>query len=541
MTKKKEELSKEEMKIVKKFGALVKKLGRYPTNAELDLAGVTRNTYRHYFGTMENLRETTKEELPELFVDLFSSEDFTPARFKNTKEALKDVEEFIITTAVAGCKAHLDALSAVDTWMKHTGGLLLVQPIKDAGSSAEFDFYYGALANYDFVWKDVNLNNKVKISSILLSAKQLNPHTGLERISQNSGLTVIASPKRRLTPLANMEGQPGYLASGGAITKPEYAKENYMSCRTAAFGYAEHKLGGIYVKLLGKNRYEFTPITFDNKDGHFTVGLTRFNADGTVEEARPSLITFGDLHVEELSPFRWHTFLSVIENEQPKEVDLHDVYCGISCSPFNKRKPELQYLENRAYNTSTIEEDLERVSSMLEYASEKVEKVNIIDSNHHKFLEYWITSGAYRVGNPANIRFAHRLADAWLASPETPILETALRVAGFAIPENVVFHNSIRSLKFMGIERSQHGHVSSNGRPKQLSKLMEEIGSSIIGHTHVSQIVGEAWNVGTFSGVGDRRPGYALNGPNKQSNSYVRTYDDGQRELVHVFEPEDAV
>lgn len=536
MAKKKEALSKEAMKLVKKYGALVKKLGRYPTDAELSQVDVTRNSYRHYFGSMELFREAAKEEMPELFADLFSSEEFTSARFSNTKEALKDVEEFIITTAVAGCKAHTAALDAIDTWMQFTGGLLLVQPVKDPGSKAEFDFFDGPLAAYDFIWKDINLNAKVRVSSILLSAKQLNPHTGLERISQNTGLTIIASPKRRLTPLANMEGQPGYLASGGAITLPEYAKENYMSCRTAAFGYAEHKLGGIYVKVLGKNKYEFTPITFDSKDGHFNINGHQYCADGSVYEVAPTLITFGDLHVEELSDFRRQEFYRILQEEKPVMIDLHDIYCGISCSPFNKRKPELQFLEGRAHSTKTVEEDLRDVGRLLQSASQLVDHINVIDSNHHKFLEFWITSGAYRLGNPADIQFAHRLADAWLSNPETPILAIALRVAGVAIPSNVIFHKSTKPLKFMGIERSQHGHASSNGRPKQLSKLMEEIGSSIIGHTHISQIVGEAWNVGTFSGIADHRPAYALSGPNKWSNSYIRVYEDGQRELVHVFE-----
>jgi hypothetical protein len=398
------------------------------------------------------------------------------------------------------------------------------------------DFFDYALTGYDFLWKKAQLNNKVQVNDIVLSAKQLNPHTGLERISDNTGLTIIASPKKRLTPLANMEGQPGYLISAGAITNANYETKKYMSLRTAELGFAEHKLGGVYVKVLGKNKFEFTPITFDKYDGHFNIGLRRYNSDGSVTDVNPHIITFGDLHVEELTDSMRSEFIRIIKEERPEEIDLHDVFSGISCSPFNKRRPELQYLESREYKCTTVKEDLIRVGNLLIQAAKLGPVVNIIDSNHHKFLEYWITSGAYRVGNPENISFAHCLAAEWLATPKVPILQTALECAGVLLPDSVKFHISTKSLKFKGIERSQHGHVSSSGKGKVLAKTLEELGPCNIGHTHVTQIIGEAWNVGTFSGIGDKRPAFARQGANKQSNSYIRTYPCGQRELVHIIE-----
>lgn len=534
-------LSPQAKKALTKYVSLVEKLGRYPSIVEMGKAGLTRDTYRHHFLNTEGLREAAKKFRPDVFESLFSSDSFTAARLKDTKRSLRDVEEFIITTVAAGCTVNEAALAAVDTWMQDSGGKLICQPIKDpastTGGSLTADFFDPALEAYDFDWSGMSLNNKVHISSILMSAKQLNPHTGLERISDNSGLTIVASPKRRLTPLANMEGQPGYLISAGAITEANYFTERYMSQRTAAFGYAEHKLGGVYVKLLGKNRFEFTPIEFDEKDGHFCVGLQQYEADGTIYEIKPQIITFGDLHIEELSKWRLAEFYRILSDETPDEIDLHDVYCGISCSPFNKRKPELQYLESREYKTQTVQQDLKWVGEVLNTAASMTGKVNIVDSNHHKFLEYWITSGAYRVGNPADIKFAHELAHRWLDAPEVPILQTALMVAGVKLKTNVTFWNSTKSIKFKGVERSQHGHCQSGGRPKGDAKYGEELGPCNIGHTHRTWIVGDAYGVGTFSGIADHRPAYAKNGPNKWSNSYIRTYPCGQREIVHVFEP----
>lgn len=499
--------------------------------------------YRHHFLNLEGIQAAAKKEFPQVFSSLFSSEDFTPARFKGTREALRDVDEFIITTVVAGCEVFEEALGAIDVWSKDTGGMLLCQPIKDpaqenTGGKGNFaqDFFDPMLADYDFVWKTLKINNKVTISDILQSAKQLNPHTGLERISDNTGLTVIASPKTRLTPLANMEGQPGYLCSAGAITLPNYESDKYMSQRTAKFGYAEHMLGGVYVKLLGKNRYEFTPIEFNKKNGSFVIDGKQYSAASKPSDVKPQVITFGDLHIEELSDFMRTEFLRILDEEKPAEIDLHDIFSGISCNPFNKRKPELQYLEARAYRSTTVEADLQRVGALLNCAASKVDVVNVIDSNHHKFLEYWIASGAYRAGNSEDILFAHKLAESWLRNPEIPILKTALLCAEIVLRPNVKFHLGYKSLKFAGIERSQHGHASSRGKAGNIAKMLEELGPCNYGHTHITQIVGRAWNVGTFSGIGDRRPAYAKQGANKQSNSYIRLYANGQRELVHIFE-----
>ena len=540
--KQKAQVEKKRQKVIEKYIALVEKLNRFPTQPELLATGVDYSSFCRWFRNMATLNKEAKEAFPNAFSGLFSSEDFTFARFKNTKEALKDVDSFIVTTVVAGCEAHEPALAAIKSWEKDTGGMLLCQPIKDPAqtlssgkSNMNLDFFDPILGSYDFIWKKLKLNNSVTLSDISVSAKQLNPHTGLERISNNAGLTIVASPKRRLTPLANMSGQPGYLISAGAITLPNYETDKYMSLRTAEFGYAEHKLGGVYVKLLGKNRYEFTPITFDKTDGHFSIGLKTYSDSGVVETL-PQILSFGDLHVEELTEWRTNAFFEILETAPSTEIDLHDVFSGISCNPFNKKKPELQYLEGRASRSTTVEEDLKRVGTFLNDAAQ-FSKVNVIDSNHHKFLEYWITSGAYRVGDPANIKFAHKLAEAWLSNPRTPILLTALRCAGVDLNSKVIFHGSIKSLKFKGIERSQHGHLSSTGKPRVLGKLMEELGPCNVAHTHVVQIIGEAWNPGTFSGVGERRPEYACKGPNKQGNAYIRVYPDGQRELVHIFEP----
>ncbi len=546
MTQKQESTSKLTAagnKLVEKYVKLLEKLGRYPARAELEDAGITRDAWRHHFQNLDGIQRAARKAFPKAFAKLFSDEDFTPARFKDTRAALRDVDEFIICTAVSGQRLHEAAYKALKTWMKYTDGLALFVPQKDTavkgvsgGNSIRY-FFDPRLKGAEVIWREMKLNNKVTISDFKTSAKQINPHTGAEIIADKTGLTLITSPQVRLTPLANMEGFPGYLVSAGAITVADYATDKYMSLRTGKIAAAKHHLGGLYVKLLGKNRYEFTPIEFDVNDGHFTIAGIQYCADGKAFEVSPAVIDFGDIHAQELSHWMRAEFYRILETEKPKRIGLHDVFSGITINPFNGRKIEYQFLENKEYGATTLRAELLNTGKLICDAAAKVETVDIIDSNHHKFLEFWIAGGTYRLGNPENIEMAHCIAAAWLRDPHTPILKTALLVAGVKLPENVLFHKSYKPLKFKGIER-QHGHASSDGKKGiSLAKLEQELGASNTMHRHTCQIVGRAWCGGTFSGVGDKRPLYARAGANKQANAYIRIYEDGQRELVHVFEP----
>jgi hypothetical protein len=528
--------------ILKKFARLTEALSRYPTRAEMLGAGISRDEVRRHFGNQVGMLKAAKEEFPESFESMFSSEEFTKQRMRETKADLRQSKEFIITTAVAGCSVHAGALAALKAWKKKTGGEIVMQPIADPARPRESSghmFFDTALADEHFLWEDVKLNNKVVIHSILQSAKQLNPHTGLSRIVDNTALTVVASPKRRLTPLANMEGQPGYLISGGAITLPDYLTDMYMSERTARFGEEEHKLGGVYVKIIGQNRYEFTNITFDKDTGDFAHNGKLYKADGKIEVAKVNYLSFGDLHIEEMHAETFNAIRRIIAEEKPEEIDIQDIFSGVSCSPFNSGKPEVQYLEAEELNTTTVKEDLDFMVAKLNVlfsgtGASTVKTVNIVDSNHHKFLEYWITSGKYRRGDHRNILFAHKLAVAWLENPKLPILQSAVNLLSTKLGK-CEFFTGIDSLAYAGVERLQHGHTDSVGRRNPpLDRLQEELGPCNVGHAHTSAIVGEAYRVGTMSGIAENRPAYARQGANKWSQSYIRGYENGQRQLVHI-------
>ena len=138
----------------------------------------------------------------------------------------------------------------------------------------------GELINENIVIENTDLNSNIALYSIRLSAKQINPITGLGRIGQRNKSFIFASPKQSLeyVPVGNNR-LPHALMSTGAITLPHYDTERYMSKRTAFIAENDHVLGAIIVELDDNDRYHFRQIEF-NKDGSFTDLGTRYYKDG---------------------------------------------------------------------------------------------------------------------------------------------------------------------------------------------------------------------------------------------------------------------
>ena len=90
---------------------LVVRLSRYPTFAEtLRELGMAKSTFSSICKNLGYLTSVAKETYPEYFEELFSSEFFTPQRFKDQKEIIKKYKRFAITTAVSGCRVENKAL-----------------------------------------------------------------------------------------------------------------------------------------------------------------------------------------------------------------------------------------------------------------------------------------------------------------------------------------------------------------------------------------------------------------------------------------------
>ena len=105
-----------------------------------------------------------------------------------------------------GCPVHQGFLDSIRTYCDKKDAMLLVLPAADPASAGDWNLDK-ELGIQSIVFGDIKLNSNLFICSIKLSAKQIDPTTGLSRIGQRNGSFIYASPKQRLKfmPVSNIK------------------------------------------------------------------------------------------------------------------------------------------------------------------------------------------------------------------------------------------------------------------------------------------------------------------------------------------------
>jgi hypothetical protein len=180
-----------------------------------------------YFGSLKLLHEDSLATYN--FQDsLLNETHLTTKAWDKLKKTVKNHKKFVITTVVSGKEVDIDCLNSIKTYLDKNNAALLLLPCQDT-SSRDVNYAWQfdpELREFDIVWKDMYLNSNFYLNSILVSAKQIQPLTGLDRLAQAKGSMALASPKQYLEYVANSNEQmPRALMTTGAITLPDYETE----------------------------------------------------------------------------------------------------------------------------------------------------------------------------------------------------------------------------------------------------------------------------------------------------------------------------
>jgi len=525
--------------------SLLEELSRYPTINEMrEYKGISREAIRRYFGGIGGLCTAIEKEHSDIFEDLFTTQEFTKENLKLAKDSIKGQEDFLITTAVSGCRVHRKAYDAVVNWENDVGGLTLYQPIADPArpQQGQHMFFDPQLKDEHFIFNDIDINNKIHISSLLTSAKQLNPHTGLRSICDREGITFVAAPKQVLTPLANMSRMPGYIFSPGAITVSDYTTELYMSNRTAYIAERKHHLGGAIVRVLGPNKYFFTNVEFDLESGEF-AHLGKLYTSTGVKDINTKYMVLADLHSEELDEKAFEGVLAAIDYFRPEEIFLHDCISFCTINPFDARRPLLVAHARKALGQSILDSTDLLMRRLNKLHAVCGSKLMIVRGNHDAFLDMWVEKGSY-MKDPINFEIGHELASAKLRHEHLNALEYVLKSTNPDVKwlfDKVEFLSEISSVRRYGVECGQHGRWGSQGSGNpNLGKCVEELGPCNMGHGHTSEIHPKGgMRVGQMLPTNPHeRVKYARKGPSKNSQSFIVGYVNGQRQLIHLINSE---
>lgn len=520
-------LTKARKEVLDQYVQIVLKLGRRPTEAECSDYDLTRHMVRYRWKNPTTLDAYARKKFPEAYDDVPIENLFTKKRRTALSKDLRKYNRFLVTTAVAGCEIDDLFLSAMETYCEKNDAAILVLIAADPAAAVSpkgLGYIDKRLQKHHIISKDTALNRNVGLSTIKLSAKMIDPTTGLNRIGQRDGSTLYASPKQRLklTPTSNFK-IPHALMGTGAVTLPNYRSQRYMSQRTATIAEYDHVMGAIVVEVVDSRLFHFRQIQAETGGAFIDLG-TSYSPDGTTEFVGAAALTPGDLHVGYTDPDVERAIYEVGKVVKPEYVLLHDFFTGASVD----HHLEGRFIDRAKEFGPSLDGEVSQLAQKARELSE-IGKLVVIKSNHDLWLDRYLQEFRFR-DDPQNLRYALGLA-AMLYDGYDPLAAEVDRLAPGAV------HRWLKrddDFIVAGIQHGAHGDKGPNGARGSLAAMERAYGKSVTGHSHTPEILRGAWVVGTSTPL---RMHYTA-GPSSWLQSMIITYRNGSRQLINVLEGE---
>jgi len=493
--------------------------GRSPSLSELVTNGISRSKIRHRFGTRAALDELARSSRPDLFVD-------TPISMAPVAEA--KARTFIITCPVVGARTHLGFCKALRALADRRGAELIALPVADPASRATPNGE-GRIDNallelgFKVVQGDVEVNENLVILGIQISAKQLQPTTGLLRFGQRGQSLIIPAPKRFLKFVATNGKLPHAVMTPGACTVANYITDQHRSKRTAYLAEQDHLLAAIIVEVEDDKRFHFRQLTWSEEYGNVVDMGEDHNGDPFPFLA----VQPGDWHSGVTHPYNRRFVMG--NTLQAKHIFVHDSFDGQSVNNHATRFEQLSDPKPLLHELISWGEDLLAMADVYE-------RVYVVHSNHDDRIRRWLQSMQH-ASDPVNFRVGRQL-ESYLLEGQNPLRQWFLdrhKDKGAAL-DRIFFLGPNASHRIGGVEMACHGHLGSNGsRRPSLRSFEESIGPCCIGHSHTPGIWREVWQAGTSTYL---RLDYTK-GPSSWFWSHIGVYEDGRRQMINILPEED--
>lgn len=497
--------------------------------SDLHNAGITKDVIRHHFVSLANLEDSLRRDKPDIFSDVKVNSLYQPKSLKRLKEDVEKHNKFVVTTAVVGCSVDSGFYDSIKHYCKANKAKLLVLLAADPAANVDWRIDK-ALSNEHIVLDEISLNSNIFLSTIKLSAKHIDPTTGLQRIGQRNGSFIYASPKQRLVlaPVSNIKF-PHALMTTGAITQPNYNTRRYMSERTAYIADNDHVMGAIVVEIVDDKIYHYRQIQADKKGSFIDIGK-EYRADGTTRRIEPEALVLGDWHSGETDPEVVTALKDIVENLKPKSIVLHDAFNGLSINHHEDYKLILKAQRAQA-NQLNLENELIGLIKDLDFICSLTKLVVMVKSNHDEFLERYLDNGKY-IQDPQNKIVSLKLALA-MAEGNDPLKYAVEKLWPHWKPSgNIRWLKRDEDYSVAGVQLGAHGDLGANGAKGSLRAMEQAYSNSVSGHSHTPEILRGAWRVGTSSKL---KLTY-----NRGASSWLHThclvYPNGSRQLINCFD-----
>lgn len=516
---------KKKLKLLKAYASLAKSLGAYPTIAELQEAGISRNTFRHNFGTHDDYKEAAKQAFPEHFKDVLDDSMFNNSVHDALQKEVRTVKRFIITTAVAGAPLHKGLLASMKKFQELHQAMVLVIP----ADYALQDMNKTLVADPDvrIVFKTLHLNTNICVNPIKIDPKQVDPATGLDSFGQ-SETVIIGSPKQRRVPVANSNSKLArVIQATGAITRPNYIPRDGIPKRRDTLAERHHRMGGVIVEIVDDKLYHFRHFEM-SKDGSFNDLFHNYSGEG-MKYVGCAAIVQGDKHVGDTDPAVNAAVDEMCAIGKPRYRIEHDFFNGASISHHSEKNQVERAIMAKQGKISLHNELNITSGEMKRVRSLKTAKTHVIvESNHNDWIMQYLNRGHF---TDENRHVSVKLQD--LAMEGKHPLQAAMETLyGVKPGTDIKWLGIDDDFRVAGVELAAHGHLGANGKRNPGTKGMYKCyGKVMFGHGHHGEIYHDAMMVGTSTYL---KLGYNK-GCSSWDNSQGILYADGTRQLVNVI------
>ena len=531
-------------RVLNTYVTLAKTLGRTAGETELAQAlDLKVEALRDLFGegrlfpNLVEVKNSAVAKKPKAFDRVIDTTIFTPERNEQLLKAVRERQRLIVTTAVANSPVNKDFFATLLRAAREMDAEILIFPANMQTNG--LDPILLNTPGVHIITNTVDLGPSLALNNMKITAKQINPLMGLNRIGKRGQSQIFGSPKLHLrtVPTIDNEINPHFLMTTGAVTEPIYNGKLYIQERTNAIAAEDHVLGALILeKSLGSTTadlpgnpslsgfFHFRHVEYVAKEKGFTDINKFYTADG-VKASKISAIALSDLHIGVTDPTYMRTIRDIIQKFRPERIAFHDLFNGHSVSHHDRMK-----LINNAMKykdgTLDLEAELKSVTIFLNTVlslDPKLE-IRVVLSNHDLWLNRWLNDGQF-MHEPHNRALGIELASVMVRG-ESP-LEYAMKKYGLEYPKRVVLLQS-GSWKESGVEMGQHGHVGANGAKGSLNSMALATDRSIFGHTHTNQRTKHTVNIGTAT---ELRQDYNRDGASSWSQSFATVSIYGEIQL----------
>jgi len=528
-------LSKESTKKAKlllSYANLRKKLKRDITLKDFtDSTTFTKDMLTHHWGSINALDVAARIKYPDKFIDVRIETIISPKKITKLRSDISKYKKFFITTAVTGCQPHIGFHKSIKVWEKKNNGKVLILVSSDPAHNLDkksLGRIDRRLTDENIIIEDTALNSNVFMSTVKLSAKQIDPITGMTRIGQRNGSFIYASPKQRLKPVPVHNNKlPHFLMTTGAITNPDYKSTNFMSNRTAYIAENDHVIGGIIVEVEDDNIFHFRQVQADSSGKFTDLGVT-YSARGTKKINIDAFVL--EWHSGETDPVVKDCWEEACKLLKPKYIVTHDIFNGTSINHHTEKN--IMYKAKLAEKNISLDLELTNLAKDIdELSSWSSEGVIVPKSNHDEWLLKYLQEGKY-VKDPVNHGISLKLASAVVSGEDSDPLRWGIeKYIGLKDKTKVRWLTRDEDFRIGGVQLGAHGDKGANGARGSLKAMENAYGDSVTGHAHSPEILRGAWQIGTSTYL---KLEYN-EGPSSWFNSACIVYPNGARQLINVI------